>query len=170
MSRPIKEGELPSGALLESYRVAGGHVDCFVADVTGAVALPDLIIAFYSSSAFRPERWLLGAVLGKPADDADVARLATGHTERFSVWKVEGRRGDEILLCDYQGKTRSWLKVATIPDGTRLHFGSAVVPAKNRTDKAAFTLLLGLHKWYSRTLLRGAVRQLDRRPRPAEGP
>ena len=167
MSRPVQEGELPSGALLELYRVTGGHVDCFVADVPGAVALPDLITAFYSSAAFRPERWLLGAVLGKPADDADVARLAADQTKRFSAWTVEGRRGDEILLCDYQGKTRSWLKVAAIPGGTRLHFGSAVVPAKSRTAKAAFTLLLGFHRWYSRTLLREAVRQLDRNRRSA---
>jgi hypothetical protein len=167
MSSPVQEGELPSGALLEIYRVDGGHVDCFVADVPGVVALADLITAFYCSGAFLPERWLLGAVLGKRADDADVARLAAGQTERFSAWTVEGRRGDEILLCDYQGKTRSWLKVATIQGGTRLYFGSAVVPAKNRTDKAAFTLLLGVHRWYSLTLLRGAVRQLDRNQRSA---
>lgn len=162
MNGRVAAGELPSGALLESYRAERGYVDCFVADVFPAADLEELITAFYSSIAFRPERWLLGALLGKRASEADVARLAAGQTERFSAWTVESRRSDEILLRDYQGKTRSWLKVTSIPGGTRLFFGSAVVPAKSRADKEAFTLLQGFHRWYSRVLLRGAVRRLNR--------
>ena len=160
MTGKVAEGVLPAGALLERYRIEGGHVDCYTAEVPFAVDLSSLITAFYTSGAFRPERWLLGALLGKRANDRDVAALAAGTVQRFSAWSVEDRREDEILLCDFQGKTRSWLKVLPIPGGTRLHFGSAVVPTKSRTDKAAFSLLLGFHRLYSRILLRGAVRRL----------
>jgi hypothetical protein len=160
MNRAVAPAELPPGALLERYRVEGGHTDCYVAEVAHSVDLSQLITAFYTSSAFRPERWLLGVLLGKKADDGDVARLASGETSRFSAWTVEARRDDEILLCDFQGRTRSWLKVLPIEGGTRLHFGSAVVPSETRTDRVVFSALLGFHRLYSRVLLKGAVKQL----------
>lgn len=148
---------LPSGSQLESYRAAQGYVDCFAAELPRTVSLPQFIEAFYTSRAFRPERWLIGTLLGKRADNGDVARLAAGETERFSAWNVEARRQDQILMCDFQGKTRSWLMVMPIPGGTRLHFGSAVV----KPGDPIFKALLGFHGWYSRVLLSGAVRQLD---------
>lgn len=160
MNGTVAEAELPSDALLERYRTEGGHTDCYVAEVARAVDLGELITAFYTSRAFRPERWLLGTLLGKKANDADVARLAAGQTEQFSAWTVEARRGDEILLCDFQGRTRSWLMVSPIAGGTRLHFGSAVVPAERRADRLVFSALLGFHRWYSRALLRGAIGRL----------
>lgn len=160
MNGAVAETELPPGALLARYSTEGGHVDCYTAEVAGSVDLAGLITAFYTSRAFRPERWLLGALLGKRADDGDVAQLAQGSAARFSAWTVEARRDDEILLCDFQGKTRSWLKVLPVTGGTRLHFGSAVVPGKGRADRAIFAALLGFHGWYSRALLRGAMRAL----------
>ena len=147
---------LPVGSLLESYPAAGGYVDCFSAEVPRPVSLPQLIEAFYTSRAFRPERWLIGALLGKRASNSDVARLAAGEAERFSAWSVEARREDQILLCDYQGRTRSWLMVAPVPGGTQLHFGSAVV----KPGDPVFKALLGFHRFYSRVLLKGAVRNL----------
>ena len=54
------------------------------------------------------------------------------------------------------------------PAGTRLHFGSAVVPARRaRSDRRAglgalFTALLGFHKLYSRLLLKAARARLSR--------
>jgi hypothetical protein len=160
MTGAVTAAELPDGALLERYRTEGGHVDCYVAEVPRSVDLGQLITAFYTSRAFRPERWLLGALLGKRANDSDVGRLAAGATEMFSAWTVEARREDEILLCDFQSQTRSWLYVLPIEGGTRLHFGSAVVPQKRLADRALFSALLGFHRWYSRALLRGAVRKL----------
>lgn len=160
MNPAVAEADLPTGALLERYRTEGGHVDCYVAEVPRAVDLGAFITAFYTSHAFRPERWLLGALLGKMATDSDVAQLAAGQTTRFSAWSVEDRRGDEILLCDYQARTRSWLKVLPIDGGTRLHFGSAVVPQKRGADRLVFSALLGFHRWYSRALLRGAMKRL----------
>lgn len=122
MNPAVAEAQLAPGALLEPYRTQGGHTDCYVAEVSRSVDLGQLITAFYTSRAFRPERWLLGALLGKRADDSDVVKLASGQTTRFSAWSVEDRRGDEILLCDFQSRTRSWLKVLPIEGGTRLHF------------------------------------------------
>ncbi len=160
MNGAVAPAQLPGGALLERYRTEGGHVDCYTAQVPREVDLGQLIIAFYTSTAFRPERWLLGALLGRRADDGDVVRLAAGQTDRFSAWTVEARRDDEILLCDYQGRTRSWLMVRPIAGGTRLHFGSAVIPSKARADRLLFSALLGFHRLYSRVLLKGAVRGL----------
>lgn len=160
MNGAVAAAELPVGALLERYRAEGGHVDCYVAEVPLEVDLEQLITAFYTSRAFRPERWLLGVLLGKRADDGDVARLAAAQTTRFSAWTVEARSDDQILLCDYQSRTRSWLMVQPIAGGTRLHFGSAVVPQKRRADRAVFRALLGFHHWYSRMLLKGALERL----------
>lgn len=152
----VEPGPLPQASLLESYRAAGSYVDCFTAEVPRAVSLPQFIEAFYTSRAFRPERWLIGAVLGKRANNSDVTRLARGETRHFSAWSIEARQADQILLCDYQGRTRSWLMVQTVPGGTRLHFGSAVV----KPGDPIFKVLLGFHTFYSRILLRGAVRRL----------
>jgi hypothetical protein len=156
MTVQVAPAELPAGALLETYCRDGGYVDCFAAEVPRAVSLPQLIEAFYTSRAFRPERWLLGTLLGKRSSNSDVARLAAGEANRFSAWSVEARQGDQILLCDYQGRTRSWLMVQPLPGGTRLHFGSAVV----KPGDPVFKALLGFHRWYSCWLLRGAVRRL----------
>ena len=160
MNGAVAAAELPGGALLERYRAEGGHVDCYVAEVPRAVDLGQLITAFYTSAAFRPERWLLGALLGKRADNRDVARLAAGETTHFSAWTVEARSDDQILLCDFQSRTRSWLMVQPIAAGTRLHFGSAVVSQKRRSGRLVFSALLGFHRWYSRILLRSAVKRL----------
>lgn len=160
MNGAVTEADLPSGALLERYRTEGGHVDCYIAEVPRPVDLGQLITAFYTSGAFRPERWLLGALLGKRADEADVAQLAAGQTDRFSAWTVEVRSDNEILLCDFQGRTRSWLMVVPIAGGTRLHFGSAVVAQKRGADRLMFRALLGFHRLYSRVLLKGAVSNL----------
>jgi len=156
----VRAVQLPTGSLLERYRCEGGYVDCFIAEVGQELTLPGLIEAFYTSRAFRPERWLLGTLLRRRADDDDVRRLAAAEVQQFSAWSVEARTTDQILLCDFQGRTRSWLMVAPVAGGTRLHFGSAVVPATSRFDQLIFDLLLGFHRWYSRRLLKSAVRNL----------
>ena len=52
-------------------------------------------------------------------------------------------------------------------NGTRLYFGSAVVPAEGSASGAdigsGFRLLLGFHKMYSRVLLKAAVARLQAR-------
>ncbi|MEQ1542274.1 MAG: hypothetical protein ABL926_08470 [Novosphingobium sp.] len=161
MTRPaITALPLPAGSLLERYRDMGAFTDCYAADVAGAVDLPAYVTAFYNSAAFRPERWLLGWAAKRPATAADVARLAAGASERFSAWTVEARTPDQLMLCDFQGRTRSWLMVRPLATGTRLHFGSAVVPAERRGDAFVFNALLGFHRLYSRILLKSAAKRL----------
>ena len=163
MSVPvIRSAELPADALLGRYSKAGDFTDCRGVEVAHSVSLPELITAFYNSAAFRPERWLLGLLLGRGANAADVASLAAGSTERFAAWTVEARLPDQLLLCDFQGKTRSWLMVEPLPQGTRLYFGSAVVTTRSGTDAFVFRALLGFHRAYSYFLLRSAAKALLR--------
>lgn len=161
MSHPVTRTELPAGSLLGRYCIPGGHVDCYVCEVDQVVDLAALITAFYTSGVFAPERWLIGALLGKRAGRAEVEQLAQGTTGQFSAWSVEARSEDQLLLCDYQGRTCSWLMVKPTSNGTRLHFGSAVVPARRRAERLLFKGLLWFHAWYSCLLLRGAVARLQ---------
>lgn len=153
---------LSDGALLARYRDQGAYTDCYVLDVEGAVSQADYVSAFYTSWLFKVERWILGWAVAKPSTDAEALALVQGESDRFSAWTVEARTADQLLMCDYQSRTRSWLMTAPIAGGgTRLYFGSAVVPLRPNGDTdrafgAAFHLLLGFHKLYSRALLRAA--------------
>jgi hypothetical protein len=148
---------LPGRALLTAY-VARGYTDCLTAEVAGRVTLGEYITAFYSSLAFRPEQVLL-RLIGKPSNRADAIALAAG-AERFAAWTVEARGDDQILLCDFTGRTRSWLMVEQVAGGTRLYFGSAVVRQGGAAERGTFKALLWFHKLYARTLLRSAARAL----------
>lgn len=164
----IAPAPLPVGALLASYAEAGAFTDCYATCVDGAVSLERFVAAFYSSPEFRPERVLIGLLMpDRRAGAAEVAAIASGNSTGFSAWTVEARSEDQILLCDFQRRTRSWLMVrpAAGADSTRLYFGSAVVrigrSAPSRWGEvAAFNGLLWFHKLYSRALLNGAARRL----------
>lgn len=163
----IQAETLPSGSLLESYRDSGAYTDCFVAEATGRVSHAEFVHAFYTSWLFKIERWILSWAVRKPSTDAEALNLAQAKGEKFSAWTVEARAPDQLLMCDYQKRTRSWLMVKTIGENTvtRLYFGSAVVPLRPNGDSdrafgLAFRLLLGFHKIYARALLRAAVRNL----------
>jgi hypothetical protein len=101
----------------------------------------------------------------KASTDRDAALLASGAANTFAAWTVEARATDELLLCDFLGNTRSWLKVVPGEARTQLYFGSAVVA---RVDQAtgeralgtSFRMLLGFHRAYSRALLGCAYRRL----------
>jgi hypothetical protein len=158
----VRSAELPAGVLLDRYRQSGQFTDCRAVEVAGSVTLGEFISAFYNSAAFRPERWLLGLLLRRGANAADVASLSAGTTERFAAWTVEARLPDQLLLCDFQSKTRSWLMVEPLPQGARLWFGSAVVTSRSRFDAFVFRALLGFHAGYSYVLLRSAAKSLVR--------
>lgn len=165
---------LPATALLGRYADAGAFTDCHSTDLPTPVGQAGFVEAFYTGSLIRLERWLLRIVLARPSTDDDVRRLACGHAGQFAAWTVEDRTSDQLLLRDMTGRTRSWLMVEALPDGTRLYFGSAVVPtADPRTGRLRmglpFRALLGLHTLYSRSLLRSAARRLAR-PVRQEGP
>jgi hypothetical protein len=160
---------LPEHALLQRYAGPGGYADCYAIELPRAVSHAQFVEAFYTTAVFKLERWILRVAAKRPSTDADAAQLARGECETFAAWSVEARSPDQLLLCDMAGRTRSWLMVAALPTqdttGTRLYFGSAVVPRRDpqtgqRNMGWLFSALLGFHKLYSRMLLGAAVRRL----------
>lgn len=169
MSATIEPCPLPATALLARYQREGGYTDCYSTVVDQHVPHAAFVQAFYSTALFRMERWILSWLVKRPSDDAQVRELAAGRGEAFAAWTVEARGTDQLLLCDFQGRTRSWLMVTPGDHGrsTRLYFGSAVVPrVDRRTGRSrmgwGFHALLGFHRLYSRALLRAAQRRLQR--------
>ncbi|MBW8880358.1 MAG: hypothetical protein JF615_02720 [Asticcacaulis sp.] len=155
---------LPDNALLLSYRERRAYSDAFTVDLPLPVTLEAYIAAFYTIPLFKLERLVLAAI-GKPSSDAEARRLAKGENDRFAAWTVEARDDGQILMCDFMRKTRSWLKCEAIPGGTRLWFGSAIVPkhiqADGRVDLGLmFHLLLPFHRLYSVALLGTAAHRL----------
>lgn len=96
----------------------------------------------------------------------DAQRLARAEIDAFAAWTVEGRAPDQLLMCDYLRRTRSWLMVLPIDGGTRLYFGSAVVPVRRESGEltlgSTYLSLMGFHKLYSRPLLNSARSRLRR--------
>jgi hypothetical protein len=163
IQRSVIRCELPPDALLRKYVAEGAYADCYATEIETSVGFAEYVEAFYASAAFRPERLVLSCI-GKPSSAAAVRRLARGEAETFAAWSVEGRAGDQLLLCDFLSRTRSWLMIAPIGGGVRLYFGSAVTPVGIGTDGGRlafpFNALLGFHRLYSRILLSGARSRL----------
>lgn len=176
----VQPCEVPLDSLLNRYEKGAGYADCYVAEVSGSITQEAFIEAFYTSSLFKVERTLLRYLAAKPASDADARRLAAGTATHFSAWRVEGQSASELLLADFTGRTRSWLKAVPVVGSTgarrtRLYFGSAVVPRKTRPGQRPgmgwpFHLLLGFHRLYSRLLLAACIRQLGLAPRSNGAP
>ena len=172
--RVIDACPLPEEALLSRYRAGGGFADCYVTEIPHAVSHAEFVEAFYTTAVFKLERLLLRLFLSRSSTDLQAAQLARGELDAFAAWTVEGRAPDQLLLTDIGGRTRSWLMVAPAPSavGTRLYFGSAVVPRRSvRSGRPGlgplFSALLGFHKLYSRVLLRAARSRLVRGRRDA---
>lgn len=156
---------LPSHALLFPYSAAGAYTDCYSIDVAGAVSIEQFVAAFYTSSLFKMERWVLKWAVAKPSTDDEARQFSSGTLDRFAAWTVEGRTDTQFLACDYQGRTRSWLMVTPKVGATTLSFGSAVVAAPKAGSRAGkapliFRLLTGPHRLYAKALLRSAVHRL----------
>ncbi len=158
--------ELPESTLLARYRRAGAYTDCFAVDIPQVVSQEAYVEAFYTTWLFKLERALLSWFVHKPSTDVEAAELARGQRDDFAAWRVEDRADDQLLMCDFQKRTRSWLMsvAGSGGHGTRLYFGSAVVPVVDRSGEARmgmlFRALLGFHEFYSRALLRAAVLRL----------
>lgn len=154
---------MPKRALLQSYKQsAGSYTDCFAADLPRGVGFAEFVAAFYTTPLFKLERAILRVTVRRPSTDEGARALAEGRSDRFAAWDVEGREAEQILLCDLAAKTRSWLMVEPLDAGTRLYFGSAVVPGRNGTLGGLVHALMGFYKAYSRALLGAAVRRLRR--------
>lgn len=165
----IKSCPLPDNALLNTYQLNGAYTDCYYTEISRTVTHSQYVNAFYTTPAFKLERSILKWVVSKPSSDAQVVQLADGTTDSFAAWSVEKRCENQLLLCDYQKRTRSWLMIKHIESEegvtTRLYFGSAVVPIENiKTGSSSFGLvfhaLSWFHKMYSVTLLFSAKTRL----------
>jgi hypothetical protein len=128
-------------------------------------------LAFYTTAVFKLERLILKLAVSRPSTDAQAKQLAAGSIDAFAAWDVEARSDNQLLMCDVQRRTRSWLMVVPMEGSsgtpTRLYFGSAVVPVKNaRTGKLTlgfvFRALLGFHRLYSVVLLSAARSRLEK--------
>ncbi len=151
------------------YRQSG-YADCFCVDIATMVSQEEFVKAFYTTPLFKVERLILKWAVSRPSTDDQATKLAAGTADAFAAWRVEKRNDSQLLLCDFTGRTRSWLmassRVGQSGFGTRLYFGSAVVPVKNpRTGQTSmgpgFSALLGFHKIYSRLLLQAAKSRLE---------
>ena len=127
----------------------------------------DYVEAFYTTWLFKLERLILTWLVDKPSTDEEARSLARGARDAFAAWSVEGRAGNQLLMCDFQSRTRSWLMVEPGAASTRLYFGSGIVPRMVDGTKRmgpGFRALLGFHKLYSRALLTAARTRLAKSP------
>jgi hypothetical protein len=162
----ITTSELPASALLRKYTSAGAYTDCYVTEMSGSISLPRYVEAFYTTTVFKMERWILTRFVAKPSSDLEAKRVAHAETDSFAAWSVEERAPDQLLMCDFLRRTRSWFMVEPMQGGgTRLYFGSAVVPVRNKSGELAlgstYVSLMGFHKLYSRILLKAARSRLS---------
>lgn len=152
---------LPESALLARYRDGGAYTDCYALELPTRVTHEAYVAAFYTTRLFKLERMILRLAVNRPSTDEGARALAAGADADFAAWSVEARAENQLLMCDFMGRTRSWLMVELLNSGTRLYFGSAVVPKHgSRGMGFPFDLLLGFHKVYSRALLAAAARRL----------
>ena len=162
--RQIYQTTPPTGSLIAPFTsLEGYYVDALCVHVPTRQYQRDFVSAFYTTRLFRLERFVLSTLARTPTSDADAMALAAGMTDRFAVWTVEARREDEILLADASGRTKSWLHAAPEGQGTRLWFGSVVVPVMRKgkpTLGPVFHTLEGVHKVYARLLLKAAASNL----------
>ncbi|ESQ74264.1 hypothetical protein [Asticcacaulis sp. AC402] len=153
----------PETSLLNAYHEAKAYTDGYSLDLPFEVTLAEYVEAFYTTWLFKLERLVLATLVDKPSNDKQAAELAAGERIIFAAWTLEAREADQILMCDFLSKTRSWLMC----DGNRMWFGSAIVPkAVHSNGKAylgiGFHLLIPFHRLYSKALLRAAAQKLIR--------
>ncbi|MDH4021832.1 MAG: hypothetical protein OEV14_01775 [Gammaproteobacteria bacterium] len=167
---PVRACQLPDEALLGRYTRSGAFTDCYVTELPGTFSHAEYVRAFYTTWVFRLERAILKWAVARPSTDEQARQLAEGSIDSFAAWHVEGRSENQLLMSDFQGRTRSWFMTGTQAAGnaarTRLYFGSAVVPVTDSREGTArpgplFSALLGFHKLYSRVLLGAAKSRLS---------
>jgi hypothetical protein len=169
----VKIGEIPENGLLNAYGLQSGcYTDCFYIDVPGSISFSTYVYAFFNTPVFKLERVLLKLFASSPSSDNDVENLASGASDGLSIWNVEERGDNQMIMSVGDGPIRTWLMCCNsdISSGTtRLYFGSAVLPTQHDAPRdhkmgRTFRILLGFHKQYSRVLLLSAKRKLQKRP------
>ena len=170
----IEKCPVPANTMLDKYLVNGAYTDCYMTEISGQVHFPEFIFSFYTTSLFKLERLILELSVSKPSTDVQARQLADREIDKFATWHVESRSENELLMCDFLGRTRSWFKVIAVSETrTQLYFGSAISSSQNpKTGKLSlgfgFKALLGFHQIYSMLLLHFAksriMSQLSRVP------
>lgn len=173
----IQMPELPEDALLHPYKDAGAYTDCYLMDISDRISFPEYIEAFYTTALMTVERKLIALFASRPSSDDLAKQLAEGNTTLFAAWNVESRTENQLLLCDFTGRTRSWLMCKSADDtelkSTRLYFGSAYLP-HHTSDPGqhsfgiTFHVLSGFHKLYSRALIHSAYSALSKQKPPKQ--
>ena len=157
----IEKCSVPVNTFLETYLAKGNYVDCYASTIDKQVSFPKFVFAFYTTWLFKTERLILKLLVNKPSTDLQAKQLSANEIDHFAAWTVERRGENEILMCDFLSRTRSWLMIEKAEAGTKLHFGSTVVPAKGSESlDFGFRALLGFHQIYSVLLLYAAKRKL----------
>ena len=169
----VSQCKAPDNSLLNRYDKNGDYTDCYRINVSRDISFNRFMTSFYTTKLFRIERFILKWIARKPSSDGQLINLIEGRSKNFSAWHIEDRCENQILLCDFQNKTRSWLMIEKIPDSddykTRLYFGSAVVASNKDGKKSfglffnwAFKLLFKFHHFYSIALLSAAKSSLNK--------
>jgi hypothetical protein len=161
---------VPDDALHAKYAREGGYADCFVLDMNRGVTLAEFVAAFYTTWLFRLERFILAWLVRKPSTDFEALALARGQRTTFAAWSIEAQAEGQLLMRDFQDRTRSCFIVSPMPGnnrGTRLLFGTGIKPVADgaagaRRLSGGFRVLMPFHRLYSRALLRAAVARLSR--------
>src|SRR5215208_473659 len=128
----IQKCPIPANTLLDKYSMDGGYADCYSTEIPGQVSFSEFVYFFYTTYLFKLERLILRWTVSKPSTDPQASQLADGSRTTFAAWHVENRKENELVMCDFQGQTRSWMMVVPVSSvQTRLYFGSAIVPNRN---------------------------------------
>jgi hypothetical protein len=152
----------PENTFLKNYLIDGNYVDCYVTTIDKQISFPKFIFSFYTTWLFKVEAFILTYTVRKPSSDLEATKLANAEIDKFAAWTVESRSENQILMCDFVGRTRSWLMVEKVGVKTKLYFGSAVVPKSRGAGLGfIFILLLGFHQVYSILLLYFAKSKLQ---------
>lgn len=168
----IQVGKLPEEALPIKYARNDAYTDCFYIDIFRKVSLEEYIEAFYTTPLIKVERTVLSLLARKPSTDENAKQLSIGQNNQFAAWTVECRLSNQILLCDFTKKTRSWLmvndRINTKTAVTRLYFGSVVVPKSvSKVGQPSFGFLFHVlyrfHYMYSGALLKAAFTRLEKK-------
>ncbi len=151
----VEKCPVPANTMLGKYSsVTGAYVDCYMTEISCRATFPEFTFAFYTTPLFKLERLILKMTVSKPSTDTEARQLADGNIENFAAWTVESRRENEILMCDFLGRTRSWFMVKDNGAQSQMYFGSAVVPKAGKTSlEFGYRALLGFHQIYSVLLL-----------------
>lgn len=163
----VRKTALPDNTFLAQYKLnKHAHTDCYSVVLNQQVLLEDYVRAFYTGRLFRMERWLISIIVKHKSSDQQLEDMLAANSDTFSAWTVEDRSEHQLIMSDYQKRTRSWFMAVPENGATHLYFGSAVVKTdylEQKTERVApliFKILMPFHYLYSRLLLGGAVRTL----------